>query len=128
MSAPGTPALDWKAVTAFAAVFIIVASTTGGGTYALLSDQERVPASLNIEPDVESEIASVHSEMCSEGTGSVETPETDLSVLTSETLSEQRDCARITVLVNNSTFNTYTSDSADSNDTVLMRHNGTGWQ
>lgn len=128
MFSPNRPKLNWTAIIAFVAVFVVVASATGGGTYALLSDQESVPASLTIEPDVETEIAAAASSECSEEMVSSDSAEANLSILESKAVEEQQSCTRITFLVNQSTFNTYTPDNADPNNTVLMHHDGTGWQ
>lgn len=128
MSSPSRPELNWTAVTAFVAVFVIVASATGGGTYALLSDQESVPASLTIEPDVKTEIADAASNKCSNEMVSSDPAEANLSILESKTVAEQQRCTKITFLVSQLTFNTYTPDNADPNNTILMHHNGTGWQ
>lgn len=127
MPSPTNSELNWTAIIAFIAVFVVVTSTTGGGTYALLSDQKTVSASLTIEPDVETEIAETTSDKCST-VGSDDPAETNLSILESKTVAEQQHCTKITFLVSQLTFNTYTPDNADPNNTVLMHHNGTGWQ
>lgn len=127
MSSPTRPELNWTAIIAFVTVFVVVVSATSGGTYALLSDQKSVPASLTIEPDVDTELADAASDACSTRRSS-SPADTNLSILESTPITEQQGCTRITFLVSHSTFNIYTPENADPNNTVLMHHNGTDWQ
>lgn len=57
--------IDLTAVVALVAVFVVVASATGAGTYTVLSDDESVSANVTIEPNLQSGMVRVDPIQCS---------------------------------------------------------------
>jgi predicted ribosomally synthesized peptide with SipW-like signal peptide len=114
-------------VVALVAVFVLVASVTGGGTYALLSDEEYLNNNtLTVNPNVESGMVQTTPVQCSPKIGSGSPANVSVTVLESENVTGS-SCAEITFWLNQTDFAAYAPTDLAPQDAIVMHYDGSVW-
>ena len=128
MSSLDDPDLDWGAIAALLAVFVVVAAGAGGGTYSVLSANENVSASLTVEPTVHSGMVTVDRIACTKQIKSQD-PSTvdqeDVEVVHSEDVSDSGGCARVTFWLGSWLF---TQTNGTPEDAVMLHQHQGQWR
>jgi len=119
---------DWTTVATLAAVFVVVASATGVGTYSMLSDREDTSAALSISANVDSGQVEVTRIACTPRITSDSGAAVDIDnveILGSENVDDTNKCARIAFWFDTSAFDRV--DRSPDDAIIIHRHQGQWW-